>query len=158
MRYQLGHNTLFILLIATVTTSAQTIQTDPIIGIRRAAPAAIGITNARIVVTADETIEAGTLLVRDGTIVGIGHQLAVPDGFQSIDMSGRTIYPGFIDAFSESNIADNGARSTHWNRNIRPERGRCSGIFARRGTQFQVAQPGHHGSAHCPHRRASQRS
>jgi imidazolonepropionase-like amidohydrolase len=45
-------------------------------------------------------IENGSVLVRDGKIVGVGRNLPAPDGFRVIDVSGEQIYPGMIDSAS----------------------------------------------------------
>jgi imidazolonepropionase-like amidohydrolase len=45
-------------------------------------------------------IENGTVLVRDGKIVGVGKNLTPPEGFQGIDIHGQHVYPGMIDAAS----------------------------------------------------------
>ncbi len=55
------------------------------------------ITNARIV-SAEETIERGWLLISAGKISALGHRQAPPiDGAVQIDASGHTLLPGFID-------------------------------------------------------------
>lgn len=45
-------------------------------------------------------IENGSVLVRNGKIIGVGRNLAAPEGFQIIDISGQHVYPGMIDAAS----------------------------------------------------------
>jgi imidazolonepropionase-like amidohydrolase len=45
-------------------------------------------------------IENGSVLVRDGKIVGVGKNLTAPHGFQTIDVHGQQIYPGMIDSAS----------------------------------------------------------
>ena len=45
-------------------------------------------------------IENGAVLVRDGKIVGVGKDLAAPEGVQVIDVTGQQVYPGMIDAAS----------------------------------------------------------
>jgi imidazolonepropionase-like amidohydrolase len=52
------------------------------------------------------TIEHGTLLVRDGRIVAVGRDLAVPAGARVIDATGRYVIPGIIDAHSHTAIED----------------------------------------------------
>lgn len=48
-------------------------------------------------------IENGSVLVRDGKIVGVGKNLTAPEGVTVIDVAGQQIYPGMID--SASNLA-----------------------------------------------------
>src|SRR5262245_9116146 len=58
------------------------------------------ITNARIIVGNGQVIEQGSILVRDGRIASVapGAAPAAPAGTQTIDASGFTVMPGFIDA------------------------------------------------------------
>jgi hypothetical protein len=46
------------------------------------------------------TIENGSVLVRNGKIVGVGKNLTAPKGFEVIDVHGQHVYPGMIDAAS----------------------------------------------------------
>ena len=43
-------------------------------------------------------IENGSVLVRDGKIIGVGRDLHAPDGATVIDVRGQHIYPGMIDS------------------------------------------------------------
>lgn len=52
------------------------------------------------------TIANGTLLVRDGRIVAVGRDVAVPAGARVIDATGRYVIPGIIDAHSHTAIED----------------------------------------------------
>jgi imidazolonepropionase-like amidohydrolase len=56
------------------------------------------LTNARIVAAPGRVIERGTVIVRDGRIVAVGAQVAVPPGAIPIDLAGHTVYAGLIDA------------------------------------------------------------
>ncbi len=57
------------------------------------------ITNARIIVGNGQVIERGSILVRDGRIAAVasGESSAAPAGTQTIEASGFTAMPGFID-------------------------------------------------------------
>ena len=74
------------------------------LGFVSAAPHATGtiaLTNARIVtMNGDQVIDGGTIIVRGNRIAAVGPSasVAVPAGARTIDMSGKTILPGFIDA------------------------------------------------------------
>jgi amidohydrolase family protein len=46
----------------------------------------------------------GTLLIRDGLILGVGAGLALPKDAVVVDCSGKYIYPSFIDAYSDYGI------------------------------------------------------
>lgn len=71
---------------------------------QRNAPATYAITNARLVPVSAPTIERGTIVVRNGLIVGLGAQLAVPADARIIDGAGLSVYPGFIDAYGTLGI------------------------------------------------------
>jgi imidazolonepropionase-like amidohydrolase len=43
-------------------------------------------------------IDDGSVLVRNGKIVGVGHNLSAPEGATIIDLRGKHVYPGMIDA------------------------------------------------------------
>lgn len=66
----------------------------------------IALTNLKIVTGTGETIDSGTIVIRDGRIAGVGTATEVPPDARRIDMTGLTAYPGFIDAHSHMGIAD----------------------------------------------------
>jgi imidazolonepropionase-like amidohydrolase len=51
-------------------------------------------------------IPNGSVLVRDGKIIGVGANLAVPKGVRVIDAKGLQVYPGMIDAATEVGLAE----------------------------------------------------
>ncbi len=87
---------LAILLTCAVVASLYA-QTTPPFGIRTKTPQFKAFVNARIVVSPQRTIEKGTLVIKDGRIVGVGAEMAAPPGATVVDLAGKTIYPGFID-------------------------------------------------------------
>ncbi|MGK0189477.1 MAG: imidazolonepropionase-like amidohydrolase [Verrucomicrobiales bacterium] len=64
------------------------------------APAAAGqaFVGAKVIPITGDTIENGTLLVKDGKIVAVGKsdEVQIPDGFETIDAEGKVIMPGLI--------------------------------------------------------------
>jgi len=61
----------------------------------------VALTGARIVTMSDEDggiIENGTIVVEGNRIVAVGTGVTVPDGAATVDVSGKTIIPGLIDA------------------------------------------------------------
>lgn len=75
-------------------------ETFPVNGPWDVRPGQYAFTNANIVVSADQTITNGTLLVKDRVIEGAGAGIAIPKGYVTIDLKGKYIYPGLIDAYS----------------------------------------------------------
>lgn len=62
------------------------------------------IVGAKIEIGDGRTIENGTLVMRGGEIVLLGEGLPAPSGAKVIDGKGKTVYPGFIDAYSTSDL------------------------------------------------------
>ena len=79
-------------------------QVKPAVGIHQNTPSVHAFTNARIVTAPGKVIEKGTLVIRDGTIVAVGASVAVPADARVWDLSGMTIYPGFIDSYSDVGV------------------------------------------------------
>jgi len=75
-------------------------QTFPVNGPWDVRPGQYAFINANIVAGPDETITNGTLLIKDRVIEGVGAGLTVPKGYVVIDLKGKYIYPGLIDAYS----------------------------------------------------------
>jgi imidazolonepropionase-like amidohydrolase len=75
-------------------------ETFPVNGPWDVRPGQYAFTNANIVVSADQTIANGVLLVKDRIIEAVGPGVKVPKGYVIIDLKGKYIYPGLIDAYS----------------------------------------------------------
>ncbi|MCU0914526.1 MAG: amidohydrolase family protein [Planctomycetes bacterium] len=110
-------------------------QTDPVLGLHGNTPRVFALTNARIVTQPGAVLEGATLLVRDGSIEQVGTGVTVPPDAVVRDLTGKTIYPGFIDLYTDYGLAAgttdgkvNGA--THWN----------SCVLAQRRASVLVAQ------------------
>ena len=89
-------------------------------------------TNATIHVSPTEVIENGTLLIKEGKVVSVGKSINIPKNTTTVDLSGKTIYPSFIDMYTTFGITKpkrggNGpnygaSRSGfYWNDHIMPE-------------------------------------
>lgn len=61
---------------------------------------AIAFTGARILTMAGEPIENGTLVIRDGKILAVGADVAIPADATRIEARGRVIMPGIVDTHS----------------------------------------------------------
>src|SRR6476620_6666470 len=71
------------------------------------APAPAGtwaLTNARIETITKGTIEKGTIVIRDGIIEAVGANVKPPGDARVVDLTGRTVYPGFIDLTSSMGL------------------------------------------------------
>nr|WP_297783505.1 amidohydrolase family protein [uncultured Allomuricauda sp.] len=92
-------------------------------------------TNAKIYVTPTQVINNGTLLIQNGKVVQVGKSVNIPKNAVVEDLSGKSIYPSFIDVFSGFGVelpkrASGGGRSAqygpsregfYWNDHIMPE-------------------------------------
>jgi len=100
MRYFL----LLCLLIAQVCDAAAQV-TYPVNGSHDKRPGLYAFINATIVVSSEQTINKGVLLVKNQKIEATGQGLTIPDGYIKIDLKGKFIYPSFVDAYTSYGIA-----------------------------------------------------
>ncbi|WP_296320230.1 amidohydrolase family protein [Winogradskyella sp.] len=89
-------------------------------------------TNAKIYVSPTEVIENGTLLIKDSKVVSVGKSVTIPKNTTRVDLSGKTIYPSFIDIHTTFGVkkperGGNGPQygpsrsGFYWNDHIMPE-------------------------------------
>jgi len=76
-------------------------QTTPVDGLRHKTPDIYALTNVKIVVSPEKTIERGTIVVRNGRIAEVLSDSVVPADAYPINGKGMTVYPGFIEPFSD---------------------------------------------------------
>lgn len=57
----------------------------------------LAITNGKIVTVCGDIIENGSILIDNGKIVAVGADIAIPEGAEIIDATGKWVTPGFID-------------------------------------------------------------
>jgi imidazolonepropionase-like amidohydrolase len=63
-----------------------------------AAEEALALRNARVLTGAGEVLDGATIVIRNGKIEALGRDSAAPSGVPVRDLSGRTVFPGLIDA------------------------------------------------------------
>ena len=104
-------------------------------GVKTSQNTSFAFTNATIYVTPSEIIKNGTLLIKDGKVVSVGATVKIPKGTKIIDLEGKTVYPSFIDMYSDFGIEkpkrqtsgyggsqyDAEREGYYWNDHIRPE-------------------------------------
>lgn len=68
-------------------------------------PGLTAFTGARLIVGDGTAIESGTIVVRDGVIeaVGASDAVAVPEDASTVDLAGRTVTPGLVNAHGHVN-------------------------------------------------------
>lgn len=69
----------------------------------------IALRGATIHTVSDGVIENGTIVFDNGIITAVGTNVTIPQGARVVDVSGKHIYPGLIDAYSTVGIAEIGA-------------------------------------------------
>src|SRR5262249_43934710 len=81
-------------------------------------PTTFAVTGARLVLSPDEEIESGTLVIRDGLIVAAGKDVAAPADAEVIDGTGVVVYPGIIDAGTSALLDPNRGTAPSGGRSI----------------------------------------
>jgi len=104
-------------------------STEPVEGLHENTPEVHALVGARIVVAPGRVIDEGTLVVRDGVIVAVGPEAAVPPDARVWPMEGKTIYAGLIDAYSPISIAavSTSRGAPYWNSQVQPQRDAARG-------------------------------
>ena len=98
---------MFLLLVKFVFTNI-----EPVISLQNIDPSIFVLKNANIQINPDELIK-GHILINGKKIESVGKNIQIPKSAYEIDMTGKVIYPGFIDAWHEhanldSNISNCG--------------------------------------------------
>ena len=96
--------------------------------------------NAKIFITPSDSIENGTLLIRDGKVAQSGLNVELPKNATIVDLDGKCIYPSFIDMFTNFGVKkperlssrgrspqyDASRTGYYWNDHIMPEQNAIS--------------------------------
>ena len=69
----------------------------------------IAITGGTVYPVSGPVIEHGTVLMRDGRIVAVGANVAVPEGAERIDATGKIVTPGFVNAGTQLGLVEVGS-------------------------------------------------
>ena len=72
----------------------------------------IAITGGKVYPVSGPVIEGGTVLIRDGKIVAVGRDVAIPSDAQRIDATGKVVTPGLVNAGTELGLSEIGAVSS----------------------------------------------
>ena len=91
-------------------------------------------TGATIHVSPNEVLENATLLIKNGKVVAVGSNIAIPENSVQINLDGKHIYPSFIDLYSDFGVAkpkrvgrgnnpqyDASREGYYWNDHIMPD-------------------------------------
>ncbi len=69
----------------------------------------VALQGATVHTVTNGVIENGTILFENGVIAAVGTDVQIPQGTRVVDVSGKHIYPGLIDAYSTVGISEIGA-------------------------------------------------
>ena len=127
MRPRLHQTSLFglalTLLLAGGLNAQQATRTQPVEGIRDNGTGYHALTNARVVQAPGQVLDNATIVIRDGIIKEVSRGGEAPAGARIWDLSGHTVYPGFIDAHADLGmdaVPEGGdVGPTHWNPQVR---------------------------------------
>ncbi|ADN75187.1 amidohydrolase [Ferrimonas balearica DSM 9799] len=87
--------------LSVISFSGYANQTQPELGIRDKTPSLTALTHARIVTEPGKVLDNATILIEDGIIRAVSRRVSIPDGAYQVDMTGYTLYPGFIDPYAD---------------------------------------------------------
>ncbi len=113
----------FLLLSIGWLAAAEAVEgTRPVEGLRDNTPEVHALVGARIVVAPGRVVEQGTLVIRGGQIEAVG-DVPTPADARVWDLTGKTVSPGLIDAFTEGAVDASrvGKGAAHWNDQITPQ-------------------------------------
>ncbi|MGM0480956.1 MAG: amidohydrolase family protein [Pseudomonadota bacterium] len=88
------------------TTSVIADQTSRVNGMRDNTPSLIAVQNATVVTEPGKQMTNATLVIRDGKVVSVQRNNRAPEGARIIDATGYTLYPGFVDAYSNYGVPE----------------------------------------------------
>lgn len=120
----------FFLMLAIVSA-----QVTPVAGLHDNTPRIYALKNAAIVIEPGKFIENGIVVIRDGIITAAGAEAVIPSDAFEIDMTGKTIYAGFIESYwkqedkkptgfnlkKEKKKDKPRPATNHWNKKVHPE-------------------------------------
>lgn len=72
----------------------------------------LAVTGGTVHTVTGEVLEGATVLVRDGVIAAIGHDIEVPAGVPTLDATGRVVTPGLFDATTSLGLVEVGMVSS----------------------------------------------
>ncbi|MDP6456471.1 MAG: amidohydrolase family protein [Candidatus Marinimicrobia bacterium] len=134
-RTTLGH--LIILAVLATQGIAQVEPVDPDQGLHYNTPRVFILKGAVVVTEPGKSIDKGEIVIRDGLIKSVGKVAKYPRDAVEIDLTGKTIYAGFVESYLTRDKKRKGGRgerpserepkkeeataTAHWNKLVRPD-------------------------------------
>ena len=99
-------------------------QIKPTDGLRENPPGVWALINSTVHTEPGTILENATIIIRDGLIENVSTDIHIPEDATTLDMSGKTIYPGFIDSWVEipAGSEDMPHHDSHWNFKVHARR------------------------------------
>ena len=124
---------LFLILCSLIAQAQDYFPTNS--GIKTTKNTTVAFINAKIHVTPAQIINRGTLLLKDGKVLAVGKKIPIPKGAKTVNLSGKYVYPSFIEVYSDFGIKkpkkpsnagntrqyEANRKGYYWNDHIRPE-------------------------------------
>ena len=88
-----------------------------------AAAQTIAIVGGRVLPVSGPPIDGGTVVIRDGRIIAVGRDVAVPSGAERIDAAGKWVTPGIINPATQLGLVEVGQVAETRNATARGEEG-----------------------------------
>jgi len=111
------------LLLSAGASAQQATRTEPVEGIRDNGTGYHALVKARVVTAPGQTLDNATIVIRNGLIQSVQAGGAPPAGARVWDLTGHTVYAGFIDAHADlgrDSVPKGGdVGPTHWNPQVR---------------------------------------
>jgi imidazolonepropionase-like amidohydrolase len=111
------------LLFSVSASAQQATRTEPVEAIRDNGTGYHALTGARVVTAPGQTMDNATIVIRNGLIQSVQRGGTPPAGARVWDLTGHTVYPGFIDAHADlgrDSVPRGGdVGPTHWNPQVR---------------------------------------
>lgn len=84
--------------------SALADQTSPVLGMHHKTPDLMAFTNATVYTSPSKKITNATLIIENGHVRSVKKNGKAPKGASIVDLKGMTVYPGFVDVYSQYGI------------------------------------------------------
>ncbi len=103
-------------------------STQPVQGLRENTPRVFALVGGKIVDRPGHVWNDATLVIRDGLVEAVGENIQAPPEATVYDITGKTVYPGLIDAYAEAAPPSDGVATAlreqgapYWNSLIIPQ-------------------------------------
>ncbi|MDN4164190.1 amidohydrolase family protein [Cytophagales bacterium LB-30] len=102
------------LLLLTLSIGAFAQETFPANGVKDSRLQVYAFTNATIYVDYQTVLQNATLIIKEGKVEQVGAGIAIPKEAIVTDLKGKTIYPSFVDPYSQYGIPAVKAERASW--------------------------------------------